>query len=172
MRSCLCLASLPLINLAVAMLLTGMLLLPVPPAAVADALPLPRFVSLKSAEVNLRSGPGIRYPIEWVYQRRGLPVEITAEFENWRRVREADGTAGWIHRALLSGKRSALVLPPERVFRRAPKDNAGAHFRAAPWVLVYLLSCDGTWCHTEQGETKAWVRQNGLWGVYPNEVIE
>ncbi len=138
----------------------------------ADALPLPRFVSLKSAKVHLRSGPGERYPIEWVYQRRDLPVEITAEFDNWRRVRDAHGAVGWIHRVLLSSKRSALVLPPERVFRRAPKDNAAALFRAAPGVLVNLLSCDGAWCRAEKGETKAWVRQNGLWGVYPDELIE
>ncbi len=172
MSCCLCLVRLPILSLAGAILLAATLLLSVPRAAVVDALPLPRFVSLKSEEVNLRSGPGVRYPIEWVYTRRGWPVEITAEFDNWRRVRDADGTVGWIHRALLSGKRSALVLPPERVFRRAPKDNAAALFRAEPGVLVYLLSCDGAWCHTEQRETKAWVRQNRLWGVYPNEVIE
>jgi SH3-like domain-containing protein len=142
------------------------------PAAGEEELPLPRFVSLKSAEVNLRTGPGTRYPIEWVYQRRWLPVEITAEFDNWRRVRDWQGTQGWVHRALLSGRRSALTLPPERIFRRAPEDGAPALYRAGPGVLVMILACDGTWCKTEHGETRAWTRQNGLWGVYPGEVIE
>ena len=172
MRPRLLLAHPSILRLAIAILLAEMFLLPAQSASGADALPLPRFVSLKSAEVNLRTGPGTRYPIEWVYQRRGLPVEITAEFDNWRRVRDLEGAVGWIHRALLSGRRSALVLPPERIFRRAPEDGAAALFRAGPGVLVYLLSCDGEWCHTEQNESKAWVRQNGLWGVYPGEVIE
>ncbi len=162
----------PIRFIAVAGFLAWMLSPPAPLAVGEDALPLPRFVSLKSAEVNLRTGPGVRYPIEWVYQRRALPVEITAEFDNWRRVRDSDGTVGWIHRALLSGTRSALALPPEQTFRRAPKDSAPALFRAGPGVLVAILSCDGAWCQTEQGETKAWVRQNGLWGVYPGEIIE
>ena len=143
-----------------------------PAAARDDALPLPRFVSLKSAEVNLRTGPGTRYPIEWVYKRRALPVEIFAEFDNWRRVRDWEGTVGWIHRALLSGHRSALVTPPERVFRRAPKTGAPALFRAESGVLVKIISCDGEWCHVVQGETKAWTKQSGLWGVYPGEVID
>tara|TARA_B100000686_G_scaffold226903_1_gene234204 strand:+ start:223 stop:741 length:519 start_codon:yes stop_codon:yes gene_type:complete len=172
MISSLHLARLLLLGLTVVVMLTGILPSPLLQVAGADELPLPRFVSLKSAEVNLRSGPGVRYPIEWEYQRRGLPVEITAEFDNWRQVRDVEGTAGWIHRALLSGKRSALVLPPERVFRSAPEENATALFRAAPGVMVYLLSCDGSWCYTEHGETKAWVGQKELWGVYPDEVIE
>ena len=143
------------------------------PVALGDnSLPLPRFVSLKSAEVNLRTGPGTRYPIDWVYQRRALPVEIIAEFDIWRRVRDSEGTVGWIHRALLSGRRSALVTPPERVFRRAPDTGAPAIFRAASGVLVHIISCDGEWCHVAHGDTKAWTKQSGLWGVYPGELID
>ncbi|MEE8172466.1 MAG: SH3 domain-containing protein [Alphaproteobacteria bacterium] len=141
-------------------------------AAGDDSLPLPRFVSLKAAEVNLRTGPGTRYPIDWVYQRRALPVEIINEFGNWRRVRDSEGTMGWIHRALLSGRRTALVAPPERMFHRAPDADAPAVFRAAPGVLVNIISCDGAWCHVERGDAKAWTRQGGLWGVYPGELIE
>ena len=137
-----------------------------------DALPLPRFVSLKSSEVNLRTGPGTRYPIEWVYQRRALPVEITAEFDNWRRVRDSESVVGWIHRSLLSGWRTAIVIEPERLFRRAPKANAPGTFRAGRGVLVEIISCDGTWCHVAHDETDAWTQQDGLWGVYPGETIE
>ena len=141
-------------------------------ASAADSLSLPRFVSLKSSEVNLRTGPGTRYPIDWVYQRRGLPVEIIAEFDNWRRVRDSEGVVGWIHRALLSGRRSALVALPERIFLRAPEAGAQALFRAAPGVLVEIVSCDGVWCKVSHDDTKAWTKQGGLWGVYLGEVIE
>ena len=85
---------------AVSCLLAATLALSGPAVARDDALPLPRFVSLKSSEVNLRTGPGTRYPIEWVYQRRALPVEITAEFDNWRRVRDSEGVVGWIQRRI------------------------------------------------------------------------
>ena len=138
----------------------------------ADSLPLPRFVSLKSSEVNLRTGPGTRYPIDWVYHRRGLPVEILAEFDNWRRVRDSEGVVGWVHRALLSGHRGALVAPPHRIFRRAPEAGARALFRAASGVLVQIISCDGVWCKVSHDDTKAWTKQGGLWGVYPGEVIK
>lgn len=144
---------------------------PAAPGA-AEPLPLPRFVSLKSSEVNLRTGPGTRYPIDWVYQRRGLPVEIIAEFDNWRRVRDSEGVVGWVHRALLSGRRSALVAPPERIFRRAPEASAPALFRAKSGVLVEIISCDGAWCKVSHGDTKAWTKQGGLWGVYPGELID
>lgn len=141
-------------------------------AGAADSLPLPRFVSLKSSEVNLRTGPGKRYPIDWVYQRRGLPVEIIAEFDNWRRVRDSEGDVGWVHHALLSGRRSALVALPERIFLRAPEAGAQALFRASLGVLVEIVSCDGVWCKVSHDDTKAWTKQGGLWGVYLGEVIE
>ena len=138
----------------------------------ADSLPLPRFVSLKSSEVNLRTGPGKRYPIDWVYHRRGLPVEIIAEFDNWRRVRDSEGVVGWVHHALLSGRRGALVALPEHIFRRAPEIGAQALFQAATGVLVEIISCDGVWCKVSHDDTNAWTKQSGLWGVYPGEVIE
>ncbi len=166
------LARLFTLNLTVAGLIACLWLWSPSAADAADTLPLPRFVSLKSAEVNLRTGPGTRYPIDWVYQRRGLPVEIIAEFDNWRRVRDSEGVVGWVHRALLSGRRSALVAPPERIFRRAPKVGAPALFRAASGVLVEIISCDGAWCQVALGDTKAWTKQGGLWGIYPGEVID
>ncbi|MBT3629363.1 MAG: hypothetical protein HOF33_09070 [Rhodospirillaceae bacterium] len=158
--------------LALGCLLAVILPFPSQISARDDALPLPRFVTLKSSEVNLRTGPGTRYPIDWVYQRRALPVEITAEFDNWRRVRDSEGVVGWIHRSLLSGRRTAMVAEPERVFRRAPKTGAAAAFRAGRGVLVDIISCDGSWCHAAHGETRAWTRQEGLWGIYPGEALE
>lgn len=137
-----------------------------------EALPLPRFVSLKKSEVNLRTGPGKRYPIEWIYQRRGLPVEITAEFENWRRVRDAQGAVGWMHRSLLSGRRTAMVVEVERLFRHRPQEDAPGAFRAAAGVLVEIITCDSAWCQVALRKTTAWTRQKGLWGVYPGEKIK
>jgi SH3-like domain-containing protein len=81
---------------------------------------LPRFVSLRASEVNLRTGPGIRYPIEWVFKRRDLPVEVVDEFESWRRIRDWEGTLGWVHQSMLRGRRTALVTGEPRVLRRAP----------------------------------------------------
>ena len=76
-----------------------------------SGLPLPRFVSLKSAKVNMRVGPGREYRVEWQFTRAGTPVEIVAEFDNWRRVRDAEGTEGWVYGALLTGRRTAVVAP-------------------------------------------------------------
>lgn len=134
--------------------------------------PVPRFASLKSDEVNLRTGPGQSYPIEWVYKRRALPVEITAEFESWRRVRDYEGTEGWVHRSLLSTRRTALIVAREGALRRKPDESSGVLLRAAPDVQVAVLSCDGSWCHVEVQDVEGWVRQKTLWGVYDHEVIE
>src|ERR1044072_3620785 len=76
-----------------------------------SGLPLPRFVSLKADKINVRRGPSSEHQVAWVYQRKGLPVEITAEFENWRRIRDSDGEEGWVYQSMLSGKRMALVAP-------------------------------------------------------------
>ena len=145
---------------------------PEPPDARGETLPLPRFVSLKAAEVNTRAGPGTRYPVNRISTRRGLPVEILAEFDNWRRVRDSEGVVGWVHRALLSGRRSALVALPERIFLREPEAGAQAVFRAASGVLVEIISCDGVWCKVSYDDSKGWTKQGGLWGVYPGEVID
>jgi len=80
-----------------------------PPVIADDALPVPRFVSLKAEEANLRTGPGIRYPVRWVYWKKWLPVEIIEEYDHWRKIRDAEGESGWIHKSLLSGRRTILI---------------------------------------------------------------
>ncbi len=134
-------------------------------------LPLPRFVSLRADEVNLRSGPGTRYPIEWTYVRRGLPVEITAEYDNWRRIREFDGTTGWIHRSLLSGQRTVLVAGDTRTLYDEPDTAARTVLRAEPGVQGSLLSCAGAWCQIAIGDVRAFIPRSHIWGVYANEQI-
>jgi len=136
-----------------------------------SGLPLPRFASLRSGKVNLRAGPGVRYPVEWVYQRRGLPVMITAEFDAWRKIRDWRGTVGWIHRSMLSGKRAVIVTAREVVLRRQPAADAPAVARAASGVIAQLLSCDGAWCRIQAGGIRGWGRRAQLWGTLKGEKV-
>src|SRR5919108_2081271 len=113
------------------------------------SLPIPRFVSLRSNEVNLRTGPGTTYPVEWVYVRRGLPVEVIAEFDVWRRIRDWQNTVGWVHQSMLDGKRTALIVGSDRGLLQEPTDTAPLVARLAPGVIARLLECDGPWCRLE-----------------------
>lgn len=135
-------------------------------------LPLPRFVSLKADEVNLRTGPGQRYPIDWVFVRRALPLEVTAEFDQWRRIRDQDGTVGWVHRSMLSGERMVVVIGAVRTLRGEPKSNGVALLRLEPGVQGSLLACQNAWCRIDQQGTKGWLQRAYLWGVYPSENFE
>jgi SH3-like domain-containing protein len=141
-----------------------------------SGLPVPRFVSLKSDRVNVRSGPNKDQEVRWVYTRAGMPVEITAEFENWRRIRDWEGAEGWVYHSLLSGKRSAVVVPTLKdalVPLYASPDPASAETaRLQSGVLGQLKSCNGTWCQFAGKNFDGWVRQERLWGAYPNEKVE
>lgn len=148
---------------------------PAAPASEAGngALPLPRFVSLGSERINARTGPGGQYPIDWVFVRRGLPVEITQEFELWRKVRDMDGAEGWVHKSLLSGRRTALVRGPQtRELRREPEERAPTVARAEPGVIARLLKCRGTWCQVAVADRRGWIGKAALWGVYPDEQLD
>ena len=139
-------------------------------------LPLPRFASLKTDRVNLREGPSKDHPTKWVYQRAGLPVEITAEFEIWRRVRDAEGVEGWVLHSLLSGRRTALVTPTKKgensnIFARA-SESADVAATLQSGVIVNVRKCDGAWCLIDGDGFKGYIRQIKLWGVYPDEKIE
>jgi len=142
----------------------------------ASGLPVPRFVSLKADKVNVRSGPATDHKIAWVFTRAGLPVEITAEFENWRRIRDADGAEGWIYHSMLSGRRTAIVSPwakGERVnLRESPEADARVKAHLEPGVLGKLDKCDGTWCHFFDERFDGFVEQEKLWGVYPGEKLD
>lgn len=155
-------------------------------------LPVPRFVSLKSDRVNLRQGPGTDYPTAWVFRRVGLPVEVIKEFESWRQVRDADGTTGWVLGSMLSGRRTAVVLPwevkggqgqakgppqaqgqPVAAMLRdddSPSGRAVAQLEAG--VLANIVSCDGRWCRISVGDYRGYVEQTQLWGAYAGEVIK
>lgn len=138
----------------------------------ASGLPLPRFVSLASGEAHMRTGPGQQYPILWTYQRRGLPLLITAEYGNWRKVEDMDGAAGWMHSALLSGTRMAVMTGGLRSLYAKPADGAPEIFRAEPGVVVELLACHDGWCRAGLLGRKAWVRAQDVWGVFDGEAFD
>jgi SH3-like domain-containing protein len=133
---------------------------------------VPRFVSLDADKVNLRAGPGQRYPIEWVLTSRGRPVEIIAQFENWRRIREWDGTTGWVQQHLLTGKRHVIVAKGEvRPVHRQPDPASAVVARAEPGVVARLSECRDAWCKIEVQSVSGWMRRADLWGVYPDEKV-
>ena len=135
------------------------------------SLPLPRFASLRANQVNARTGPGVRYPIDWVFQRRNMPVEITAEFENWRKIRDEQGTEGWVHRQMLSGKRSVIVIGEIQTMRRQANGGSPAVARLAPGVVAPVLECNGEWCRVEASGFRGWLPRAGTWGTKPGERV-
>ncbi len=142
----------------------------------ATKLPLPRFASLKTDRVNLREGPAKDHATKWVYQRAGLPVEIIAEFEIWRRIRDSEGVDGWVLHSLLSGRRTALVTPGRKgenskIYAR-PSDGSDLAATLQSGVIVNLRKCDGTWCQVDGDGFKGYIEQFKLWGAYPNEKID
>ena len=151
------------------------------PTGASSGLPVPRFVSLKSDRVNMRRGPGLEYPTQWVYRRAGLPVEVVKEFEGWRQVRDAEGTTGWIVQTMLSGRRTALVLPWDvKPGAPAPRlevraDDSGTSEAVAiveAGVIANVASCDGRWCRVSVGDVRGYVEQKKLWGVYDGESVK
>ncbi|PZX12914.1 SH3-like domain-containing protein [Palleronia aestuarii] len=135
-------------------------------------LPLPRFVSVKASEANVRRGPSRAHRIDWVYTRRDLPLRIVAEHGHWRRVEDRDGLGGWVHYSLLSGKRTALVESDQIVLRMRPLDTAPENARAGRGVVVRIESCAIDWCHLMAGGYRGWARKDGLWGVAADEIID
>ncbi|HEV7253255.1 MAG TPA: SH3 domain-containing protein [Mesorhizobium sp.] len=148
-----------------------------------SGLPLPRFVSLRSGRVNSRIGPGLGYPVDWLYLKPGLPMEIIQEYDNWRRVRDPDGAEGWINQALLSGKRTAIAAPWQRgkdvrvSLLAKPQPEAAAIAFVEPGAVGSIEACDGDWCKMtfrdpDSGTYAGFVQQSLVWGAYPGELIE
>jgi SH3-like domain-containing protein len=141
-----------------------------------SGLPVPRFVSLKTDRVNVRGGPSRDHDVTWVFTRPSLPVEIVAEFENWRRIRDVDGQEGWVYHSLLSGKRTAVIAPWSKeatLSLRSDRSNEArvtAHLE--PGVLGTVRACRAGWCRLTGPGFDGWLPQDRLWGVYPNEAID
>jgi SH3-like domain-containing protein len=141
-----------------------------------SGLPVPRYVSLKSDHVNVRAGPTKDNDVAWVYTRSGLPVEITAEFENWRRVRDSEGAEGWVYHSLLSGRRTAVITMKTRdelapLYDRADSTSAVVA-RLQAGVVAQVKRCASGWCHVAGNGFDGWIEQQRLWGVYADEKVE
>jgi SH3-like domain-containing protein len=134
-----------------------------------ENLPLPRYASFKSSEVNLRAGPGENYPKQWVYQRAGMPVEIFEEWDTWRRIRDYQGVTGWVSVNLLTSKRMAVVIETRRVLHDSPSESARAVAQLDPGVIGRIVECNGDWCRLEVKGYEGWLKRTEIWGVDATE---
>jgi SH3-like domain-containing protein len=136
-------------------------------------LPLPRWASLRADEVNLRVGPGLRFPIEWQYHRRDLPVEILREVEVWRLIEDQDGVKGWVHTATLKGQRSFVVKVIEATLRAAPADTGVPVARLKQGVVGHLRACDAgaAWCEVQVADYRGYLRRDQFFGTDPGEAV-
>jgi SH3-like domain-containing protein len=130
-----------------------------------------RYASLRSNDVNVRAGPGVRYPVKWKFVQRYTPVEVIAEYDTWRKIRDWEGSEGWVHRAMIASKRSLLLKGTGQTMRRRPSDGAPAVARLASNMIVLVKSCDMDWCLVETRGYEGYIRRKGLWGLYPKEEI-
>lgn len=143
---------------------------PATPVLGDDAPGLPRFASIQASEANMRTGPGRQYPVEYVYRRPELPVQIIAEFDIWRRIRDVDGDIGWVHQAMLSGRRTVMVLGPDiAMMRGEPTLEAGVVARMEPGVIAGFDHCvtsgPDKWCLVEAEDFAGWVPATTIWGI-------
>jgi SH3-like domain-containing protein len=147
------------------------------PAFRSSGLPIPRFVSLRSDKVFVRSGPGTKYPVKWVYTQQYLPLEVVLEFETWRKVRDIEGQEGWVHQSLLSGRRTAFVQAKARVALKPRREStASPTALLEPLVLLDLNACEAGWCKAEimgmKPQKSGWIEKTFLWGVYDSEKFD
>lgn len=160
-----------MVRFVAALLLISAFALP----AAADPPNFPKFMSLRSNEVDLRAGPGEQYPIHWVYRRQGLPVEVIGSYDVWRHVRDWQGTEGWIHIRLLSPVRTAIVETDTRTIYQEPAADSPAMAKLEPGVIANLLECRNAWCEIEtrgRRVVRGWLLRSEIWGVTPDERIE
>ena len=150
-----------------------------------SGLPVPRFVSLKSDRVHIRQGPGTDHKVLWIYRRVGLPVEVMQEFEGWRQIRDAEGASGWVIQTLVSGRRTALVLPwelkaaeqkgvgpPQTALLADEKESAKPVAYVEAGVIANIRSCAGKWCYVSVGDFRGYIQLKKLWGVYEGETVK
>lgn len=137
-------------------------------------LPEPRFVTLRSSKVNFRAGPGFQYPVNWVYQREGLPVEIIGEFDSWRQVLAPDGGTGWVHEATIRARRGFYVTAPQAALRSSPSPNAGIIAYLKEGVSGSLQRCtvNGDFCKVATKYEKGYLARSDFWGAFPNEPVK
>ena len=130
-----------------------------------SGLEVPRFVSLKFDHINVRRGPGMDHEIDWVFRRKGMPVQIIAESDHWRRIQDVEGSSGWIHRTMLDSQRTVLVLDEMRPLRKDPSREAEPVAFAEPGVVANLIRCKPTWCEVQSDKVKGWIRTEFVYGL-------
>jgi SH3-like domain-containing protein len=134
-------------------------------------LPVPRFVTLGTDEVKVRTGPGIRYPIKFLLKKETLPVEIIKEFDVWRQIRTMEGDEGWVHKSLLSGKRSAIILGHVQTLLKKAEAGSRPVVKLEPNVIAGIDHCEKDWCYLKIAGYKGWIKRDAIWGIYPNEIF-
>jgi SH3-like domain-containing protein len=135
-----------------------------------SGLPVPRWVSIKSSRVNVRQGPSTDHAVLWTYVREGQPVEVIAEFDTWRRIRDQSGEVGWVKQQMISGKRTVVFTGPGNVaILSAPGNPEGVVAYATPGLVASLQACKGHWCAIEARGYDGFVPRASLWGVYRGE---
>ncbi len=138
-----------------------------------SGLPIPRFATLKSDEVNVRTGPGTRYPVDWVFKRKMMPVEIVAEYENWRKIRDWQGASGWVYQGMLTGKRTFIIANHAASLHKTPAVQAEVVAKLEPEVTGEIRSCQGDWCRVKVAGPGilGWIERTDIWGVYKSEPV-
>jgi SH3-like domain-containing protein len=131
-----------------------------------------RFASLRADDVNVRAGPGVRYPVKWKFVQRNMPVQIVAEYDTWRKIRDWEGAEGWVHRAMLSSRRSLIVVGQGETMRKDATDDSAAVARLASGYVVTVSSCGREWCEVEAGGYEGWVKRDHVWGIFPGERLQ
>lgn len=137
-----------------------------------SGLSVPRYTSLSSGLANMRTGPGERYPVKYVYKRKGLPLRVINEYGIWREVVDPDGDGGWMHRNMLTGGRTAIVMGDIQTLRARPNESAKAAWQVEPGVIGALSDCSGSWCRFTVEKRSGYIRYNAIWGIDPNESFE
>jgi SH3-like domain-containing protein len=141
-----------------------------------SGFPIPRFLTLKTNKVNVRKGPSSSHEVAWVFQRKSMPVEVTAEFENWRKIRDSQGAEGWILQQMLSGRRFAMAPDWSKdkavVLRDDETERSSAVAKLSPGAIAQIESCTGQWCYVTTDDYEGYALQTELWGVYPGEVVD
>ncbi|WP_245882549.1 SH3 domain-containing protein [Yoonia sediminilitoris] len=133
-------------------------------------LPLPRFVSLKASQANVRRGPSLSHRIDWVFQRRNMPLQVIAEYGHWRRVIDREGQGGWVHYTMLSGSRTVLINGQATPLRAKPDDTSLENAILEPDVIARLGECEVRWCKLNAGGYRGWAPKSDLWGVADSEI--
>lgn len=128
-------------------------------------LPLPRFVSLKGNDANMRNGPGKRYPVKWNYQRKGLPVKIINEYQHWRQIEDHEGIQGWMHKSMLSGRRTAMVMANDIALQSKPNETSEPKAKLMQNVIVEIEACRRDWCEISIAQKEGWLPISILWGT-------